>query len=272
MTMWIMGASDASIPVLVTKKTKVCNIVAFLRYKKYILGIPISFSYRFYVSGQHIPVFEFQTMGELGVRFMMHLHFVVGLLGGTDNWEQCTCNADGTLKEASDIKLINDPDDDASATGPSGPVGHELHGHGLHNRSNTKFSAYIAVEKLDEDGNPVAPPKPCKCRSKKSKKGTSKGKEKATDNGDNSSKYTDNMDGTSEASNDSDGDVGITNEELADSLPSKTIPVTGKGDECHLRKKQTKRKAQESDISSKHQHMDVSSDSDASQWVLATPC
>ncbi|KAK0237352.1 hypothetical protein EDD85DRAFT_953350 [Armillaria nabsnona] len=140
----------------------------------------------------------------------MHLHFVVELLGGADNWEQCTCNADGTLKQASDIEWINDPDDDTSATGPSGPVGHELHGHGLHNRSNTKFSAYIAVEKLDEDGNPVAPPKPCK----------------------HSSKYTDNTDGTSEASNNSDGDVGITNEELADSLPSKTIPVTGEETLC----------------------------------------
>ena len=82
------------------------------------------------------------------------------------------------------------------------------------NRSNTKFSAYIAAEKLDEDGNPAAPPKPHKHRSKKSKKGTSKGKEKAANNGDDSNEYTTDSDGISEASDDSDGDVEITNEEV----------------------------------------------------------
>ncbi len=125
----------------IPKKTKVRDIVAFLHRKKYIPGILSSFSYGFYVPGQRRPVFEFQTMGELGVSSMMHLHFVVGLLGGgtsflsdaihglqlisstADNWEQCAHNPDGTLKEASDIEWINDPDDDASAAGPSGPVG-----------------------------------------------------------------------------------------------------------------------------------------------------
>ncbi len=50
---------------VVTKKTKVHDIVAFLRHKKYIPGILSSFSYGFYVPGQRRPVFEFQTMGEL---------------------------------------------------------------------------------------------------------------------------------------------------------------------------------------------------------------
>lgn len=92
--------------------------------------------------------------------------------------------------------------------------GHELHGRGLRNKSNAKFSAYIAAEKLDEDGNPAVPPKPRKCRSKKLKKATSKGKEKVADIGDDSSEYTGDSDGFSEVSDDSDSDVGITNKEV----------------------------------------------------------
>ncbi|PBK88166.1 hypothetical protein ARMGADRAFT_1084806 [Armillaria gallica] len=237
MTVFIMGASNVSIPVLVTKRTKVHDIITFMHHKKYILGILHFFSYGFYVLGQHIPASEFQTMGELGVGPLTHLHFIVGLLGGADEWEQCARNSDGMLKQASEIEWFNDPDDDASTAGPSGSVGHELHGCGLRNKSNAKFSAYIAAEKLDEDGNPAVPPKPCKRRSKKSKKATSKGKEKVADIGDDSSEYTGDSDGTSEVSDDSDGDVGITNKELADSLPSKTIPPTGKAGEHHLHKK-----------------------------------
>ncbi|SJK97314.1 uncharacterized protein ARMOST_00566 [Armillaria ostoyae] len=153
---------NVSIPVLITKRMKVCNIIAFIHYKKYIPGIPHFFSYGFYVPEQHIPASEFQTMRELGVRPLMHLHFIVGLLGGADDWEQCACNSDGTLKQASEIEWFNDPDNDVPTTGPSGSVGHELHGCGLCNKSNAKFSAYIAAEKLNEEGNPAALPKPHK--------------------------------------------------------------------------------------------------------------
>ncbi len=107
MTVFIMGASNVSIPVcecrrvqfhfkelicilpVVTKRTKVRDIIAFMHRKKYIPGIPHFFSYGFYVPGQHIPTSEFQTMGELGVGPLTHLHFIVGLLRGGMSFLRC---------------------------------------------------------------------------------------------------------------------------------------------------------------------------------------
>ncbi|SJL11780.1 uncharacterized protein ARMOST_15189 [Armillaria ostoyae] len=172
-------------------------------------------------------------MSELGVRALMHLCYQWNVVGGVSPGmeDQCAIGPDGKLKDASQIQWYQDADDETPVAGPSSDLRRSIR-----DRRTDKFAASLEAQKLNEDG---APKKTRKSR----RKGTSaptKGKGKAVDVSadDSGSDYS-----TSEASSQSQSgsevstDVEILNEELANMLPSKTVPSTSTPKDSKKRKR-----------------------------------
>ncbi|KAK0446615.1 hypothetical protein EV421DRAFT_1901468 [Armillaria borealis] len=138
-------------------------------------------------------------MSELGVRALMHLCYRWNIVGGASPGmeDQCTIGPDGKLRDASQIQWYQDADDKTPVASPSSDLCHTS----------------LEAQKLNEDGT--------------SKPSQGKGKVVDVSTDDSGSDYS-----TSEASSQSQSgsevstDVEIPNEELANMLPSKTVPST----------------------------------------------
>ncbi|SJK99091.1 uncharacterized protein ARMOST_02377 [Armillaria ostoyae] len=139
--------------------------------------------------------------------------------------DQCALDTDGRLKPAAQIDFYFDKDDDVPMAGPA--VGTK--GHSRMRRSNTggRLKELVDAEMRDEHGQLTAPPKTRRCTKRK------KGKRKMQ------AKSNDTLDGAASESNDSafaadddsesctdtsESDREVTNNEIADILPSKTVP------------------------------------------------
>ncbi|KAF9063150.1 hypothetical protein BDP27DRAFT_1335608 [Rhodocollybia butyracea] len=134
-------------------------------------------------------------------------------------------NANGSLKDASNIKFYNSAGDESDnpITGQSSSKAPSR------KRNRTRSSRMTAAmeeeqKENDSDGNPILPTRPRK-RARRRRKAKTPGKADESDGGEYS---TD--DGSVVDSSDSDKSVDITNEELANSLSSETIPERGGND------------------------------------------
>lgn len=141
------------------------------------------------------------------------------------NHDQPALGLDGQLLDASKIIWYNDPDDDH-------PIQPAQHGHSTRSSArvttgSARLAAAIAAEKLDEFGNLLQPHRranagqPCTSRAAPKRKRTI-----TDDSGTDADDDNFTASSTDDASdNDGDTDImDISNEEIADMLPSKTIP------------------------------------------------
>ncbi|KAF9070800.1 hypothetical protein BDP27DRAFT_1323031, partial [Rhodocollybia butyracea] len=150
-------------------------------------------------------------------------------------------NANGSLKDASDIKFYNSAGDESDnpITGQSSSKAPSR------KRNRTRSSRMTAAmeeeqKENDSDGNPILPTRPRK-RARRRRKAKTPGKADESDGGEYS---TD--DGSVVDSSDSDKSVDITNEELANSLSSKTIPERGGNDKGKAKLRSPKKKSKTS--------------------------
>lgn len=141
--------------------------------------------------------------------------------------DQCALNADGSFKDACEITWHHDPDDETPIASGSKPIGR------VQRSRNVDRMAEIINAEQDSDNQHN--PKPSRKRKRKAKR-----KVDETDKDD-----VDFMGSSSDSdsvSEDDDTDcVEITNVELADSLPSKTIP-SGRSRKSKGKKPAQKRK------------------------------
>ncbi|KAJ7850482.1 hypothetical protein B0H14DRAFT_3451875 [Mycena olivaceomarginata] len=184
-------------------------------------------------------------MRELNVGSLSHLDIRVRVLGGSalhpgvhPDWEQHARNPDGSLKDAEDMDW-DDPDaaeDEQDVPGPSDPIDSSTPGVTGKRKRNTKVmeAAILAETLTDKDGNTKRtrkkrhpqnrPVDPDPHRKKK-------GKEKATASSQSSSDKDDSdfETDTGSSSSDSEVEAQVTNVEIVDSLPSKTVPSRSAG-------------------------------------------
>ncbi|SJL18443.1 uncharacterized protein ARMOST_22032 [Armillaria ostoyae] len=239
-TIFVVGASESTVPMLVSDATRVLDIVEFLRHRKYIPSMSGLVTFSLYLPGRHLPLSGSDTMQDLGVTSLTHFHLRFRVHGGASADDQCALNADGTLKDASEITFYLDADSVTPLVpGPSdAPAAEALHRCGQHHKKTAKLSASLIAEQQDEDGNPVLPSVPRKRRLRKAK-----GKAKARADGvididedDDDYEDTDAELDDGETDTSDEDDSAIPNKELASMLPSKTIPLGGKPAEHQLRK------------------------------------
>ncbi|KAJ7301998.1 hypothetical protein DFH08DRAFT_826996 [Mycena albidolilacea] len=157
-----------------------------------------------------------ETMSDLGAHGLRHFILPFRVLGGAPgkftvrddgavvdehSFEQCALSADGTLKDSEDIEFGPDPGTpppEASGSRPS---------HGKNPRYREIIDA--EAERIWDDD------KPAKSKRKR-KTHTTKGKEKATESDQESAFSAD-----SERDSDSEAGAELSNEELAESLPTR---------------------------------------------------
>ncbi|KAF9025514.1 hypothetical protein BDZ89DRAFT_921128, partial [Hymenopellis radicata] len=140
--------------------------------------------------------------------------------------EQCALNEDGTLKDASEIEFVHDPDDEGGTSAGAPGRGHRQ-------KNLKRLHDGLAEEQKDEYGNIRSVPASNRPkRQKRSSRRSTTGKEKAVDvdmdEDENSAVDGDYTDDGDPSESDEDVEMGITNEELANSLPTKTVPLTSK--------------------------------------------
>ncbi|KAJ7462597.1 hypothetical protein FB451DRAFT_1404384 [Mycena latifolia] len=133
-------------------------------------------------------------------------------------WEQGALNADGSLKDASEIDFGNDPGA-ARDPGPSTSGSTSR----LQRSKNKRMLDTLIAEKEDSDSN-----EPGGGQKRKPKRGattSAKGKGKRVEGAVSDPDDPEYSGDTSEESDsDSEADVKMTNEEIADGLPMKTVP------------------------------------------------
>ncbi|KAG6875610.1 hypothetical protein C0992_003108 [Termitomyces sp. T32_za158] len=146
---------------------------------------------------------------------------------------QCALDNQGNLKDATDIEWFNDPNDKLPINPIAATPDSSTHPSGLrcgtHKRDPQRLFYLTAADKLDNDGNlqkKFTPTQiqPC-TRPHKSLKKSTNDNSMASDDDSNDENFTTGSEG-SESNEDSN--VVISNSELADSLPSKSIPSTGR--------------------------------------------
>ncbi|KAF9542092.1 hypothetical protein CPC08DRAFT_770487, partial [Agrocybe pediades] len=164
--------------------------------------------------------------------------------------DQCAVDANGQLRDAKDIDWFHDVDD----TSPIQAVNtlNSEQGRGKRVKNTSKLEASLAAEKLDDNGQPIAP-KP----QRRSAGNPKPVRQQDTDiDMDDDGAYVissgseDEDDGSS--SEFSDNEIVVTNDELASVLPSKTIPLTAAGNTASRKKRKAKRAAGPATSSKKH--------------------
>ncbi|KAG6823497.1 hypothetical protein H0H92_010023, partial [Tricholoma furcatifolium] len=159
--------------------------------------------------------------------------------------DQCALDDNSNLLDAQDITWYNDPDDEAPLHSLGGvktdaadpPPGGLRRGTRQHNSG--RLASITAAEKLDEHGNltkKFVERQSEKIRTIRRYKKKAKTDVTINDNDSGDEDYTDS--GSVSESDDSDDDNGtiITNAELAESLSSKMIPMTGRHSGTRKRK------------------------------------
>ncbi|KAH9003026.1 hypothetical protein EDB86DRAFT_3116932 [Lactarius hatsudake] len=145
---------------------------------------------------------------------------------------QCALRPDGSLKDASEIKWVNDPDDNIPVAPGRSPSRRP--------RNTARMAEIIAAEQDSGDDNNSKP-------SRKRKR-TRKGKSKAAQTDEEDDDF---VRSSSESETEGSNCDEITNEELADSLPSKTIP-SGSG--RHITAPVKSRAKKRCQLAKKHRH------------------
>ncbi|KAJ7262065.1 hypothetical protein C8J57DRAFT_1232190 [Mycena rebaudengoi] len=178
-----------------------------------------------YLSGVWRPLSFHETMSELGVQNLSHFIMPLRLRGGAGGsnvvynemgWEQGGLNPDGSLKDARDIDFGPDPgtppDPSTSASGSGRPK-----------RDKDKlFKDALEAEYVPDSDDEKKPKK--RKRRGAAPRTNAKGKGKQTKDAE-----TDPEDPTYSGDDqgddsDSEADAAITHEEVAEGLPSKTVP------------------------------------------------
>ncbi|KAK7433563.1 hypothetical protein VKT23_020717 [Stygiomarasmius scandens] len=231
MTIFITGLQGKSVPMCVRDNTTVTDILFDLRVRQLLPWSQaelLSSSYSIYRTGSFRRLKPHQTMRELGIQSLSHLSLRIHLLGGTPT-SGSALNADGTLKDAEEIPFYHSAGDDSDSpmAGPS-----QMTGRGKRKIDKSRMQAILAAEQ-ESDADP-APRKSVPRRRRQRKSHT------AADFDDiNDSDFSQNS-GKNDDSTDSDPDFHITNEELAESLPTKTVP---EGSQRPRPKKSSKQKS-----------------------------
>ncbi|KAJ6508410.1 hypothetical protein C8R45DRAFT_922158 [Mycena sanguinolenta] len=216
-TIFVDIQTAGTISLTVTSVTTVSDIrhgICHLGHSRCYTQEPI------YLLGRWRSLSAHETMSDLGVQGLRHFIMPLRVLGGAPEqftarddrvvvnsrgWEQCATNPDGTLKDAGDINFGEDPGTPPPAPEGSGSRRRPARG------KNPHFADIIAAE-----GERI----PGEKSNSKRKRGPTKGKAKASESGAEESEFS----GGSESDSDSDAGAEITHEELAESLPSKTVP------------------------------------------------
>ncbi|KAJ7762079.1 hypothetical protein B0H14DRAFT_2633974 [Mycena olivaceomarginata] len=177
-----------------------------------------------YLMGRWRPLRAHENMSDLGVFGLRHFIMPPRLLGGAPGnlsvrkdgivvndhgWEQCGTNPDGTLKAAEDIDFGSDPGTPPAEASASGSRPRR--------EQSARFKAAVAA-----DGEELEDDKP-KGRKRGRRKPAGNGKQKETLSDPEDFMYLGEAEGDEES--DSDASAEITNEELAESLPTKTVPA-----------------------------------------------
>ncbi|RDB22973.1 hypothetical protein Hypma_009856 [Hypsizygus marmoreus] len=132
--------------------------------------------------------------------------------------DQCAIRPDGQRLDESAISWYHDADDDTPMVGPtssSAQATGEDCGHGHRKKKTDHLKESPAAEHLDEDENLAKPSATRQTRRPR--------RSQCTQDSDESN---DNFEASSSEGSDSDASTVIDSEELAQSLPSKTLPAT----------------------------------------------
>ncbi|KAJ6616751.1 hypothetical protein B0H10DRAFT_1375817 [Mycena sp. CBHHK59/15] len=219
MTIFVRGAQRRTIPILVGKHSTVDYVLDTLRKRGHIPRNSQE-SHSLYMPGRLRRLLGSLTMADLNAGSLSHFDIRVRVLGG----------ASGSNNASSSTLPGTDGTSDANDEGRP-----------QRNKTNPLMAEYLEAEGQDEYGNPI-PAKPARRRVRHPQnhkvsdnppgKGKRKGKEKAKaskESGAEGSTDDDDPDFNSSQSSDSESsssdEVEILNDELADSLPSKTIPT-----------------------------------------------
>ncbi|KAJ7254762.1 hypothetical protein C8J57DRAFT_1656825 [Mycena rebaudengoi] len=178
-----------------------------------------------YLSGVWRPLSFHETMSEIGVQNLSHFIMPLRLRGGAGGsnvvynemgWEQGGLNPDGSLKDARDIDFGPDP---GTPPDPSTSTS----GSGRPKRDKDKlFKDALEAEYVPDSDDEKKPKK--RKRRGAAPRTNAKGKGKQTKDAE-----TDPEDPTYSGDDqgddsDSEADAAITHEEVAEGLPSKTVP------------------------------------------------
>ncbi|KAG6808230.1 hypothetical protein H0H92_004972 [Tricholoma furcatifolium] len=130
-------------------------------------------------------------------------------------YQQCALDKDGNLKDASEITWYKDKDSEMPIASQPGS---KPKGRGQRSRNIARINEIIeAAQESDEDG--FHKPQRRKCCRKPKPRPVGDGADTDLDDTSCTALSSD------ESSEDDDNTAKITNEELADSLPSKTVPT-----------------------------------------------
>ncbi|KAK6984038.1 ribonuclease H-like domain-containing protein [Favolaschia claudopus] len=233
-TIFVDVPGTGTLALTVTPSTTISDIREAICHRGYA---PCHSRGPMYLMGRWRPLGESDSMAALGVGNSRHFLLPPRVLGGADEvgvnehgWEQCALNPDGSSKDESQIKFFFDKDDEEPLNPPppqgtqpqhgseAGPSGRPQRG------SNTKMKAIMEALSSDDDARGDAEARRARGTKRKAgkKKGSkdAKGKQKAVDS-DEETEYI----GSSDSNlSDSDSGVQVTNEELIDTLTTKTIP------------------------------------------------
>ncbi|KAK7007663.1 ribonuclease H-like domain-containing protein [Favolaschia claudopus] len=148
--------------------------------------------------------------------------------------DQCALDKNGSLKDASEIDFYNSESDERPTEPSSAPAGPRR---SFRKRDTTKLTLYLEAQKADDDGNPKAAPKTkisTAPRAPRTKQVPETAAEAADEDFDDMPELGDVSD--SEDEFDGDSDAELDNDELADLLPTKTVPARG-GNSTRLQKR-----------------------------------
>ncbi|KAJ7502110.1 hypothetical protein B0H11DRAFT_1907603 [Mycena galericulata] len=177
-----------------------------------------------YLFGLWRPLRSSETMSELGVRGPRHFVMPARLLGGAKGsqpmlnergWEQGALNPDGSHKDASEIDFTEPGvETELVDPGPSRPK---------RDKNQRMQAAAIIADQQDSDEG-----EPARGKKRKVKRRTTGSKDKGKQT---SEALTDPEDetysgdsGSGSDESDTDPEVVVTYEEIAESLPTKTVP------------------------------------------------
>ncbi|KAG6808577.1 hypothetical protein H0H92_003665 [Tricholoma furcatifolium] len=145
----------------------------------------------------------------------------------------CAVGTDGELKDAKDIEWFEDKDNDHPMTGPQEGVLDAPIRRGSRQRNNERLMQATATEKLNEFGSLTKKFAPSTQKTqyrsrKQSKDIKSTSIEEDNDDSEDGDFHGDSDEAESVEEQDDDEGLPISNRELAESLPSKMIPTTGR--------------------------------------------
>ncbi|KAK7001098.1 hypothetical protein R3P38DRAFT_2796132 [Favolaschia claudopus] len=180
---------------------------------------------------------------------------------------QCALDKDGNLKDASEIEFYNSESDEKPTAPPAGTAAPRR---GLRKRKTDRLTLGLKAQQADDDGNSKPVPttkRPAAPRAPRVKLVP----ETATEAADKDFDDMPDLENLSDSEDefDDDSDDGLDNEELADLLPTKTVPARG-GNSSRLQKR--KRGVEETRVPRRQATVEEVEDEDdsASQQNTAT--